>query len=180
VRRRIENSGKSSGEYGSAVRDIVERFDHVPVHPDIFRKRVPTSSVPSHLYLRAVELLQRDGVIAIPEEGEGRSPFHEMMWAVREAFFCDLVDISKRSELDAIAERFEIPTDEVARVIDDGRAFAELTHDALLQRDFKVPVSPALVLDEGRQMLNGNVGYRVIEANIRELLSERPAEMSWC
>jgi hypothetical protein len=36
------------------------------------------------------------------------------------------------------------------------------------------------VLNEGRQHLNGNVGYRVIEANVRELLHKPADEMSWC
>ena len=43
-----------------------------------------------------------------------------------------------------------------------------------------VSVSPTLIFNEGRQRLNGNVGYRVIEANIRELLHNPPEEQSWC
>jgi predicted DsbA family dithiol-disulfide isomerase len=103
-----------------------------------------------------------------------------MMWEVRLAFFRDLMDVSKRQVLDEIAERLGIPTAEVARVIDDRRAFAELSHDAELKRKHNVPVTPSLVFNEGRQLLNGNVGYRVIEANMRELLSNRSAEMSRC
>ena len=46
---------------------------------------------------------------------------------------------------------------------------------------FKIEGSPTFVLNEGRQKLYGNVGYRVIEANIRELLRTPTAgEMSWC
>lgn len=37
-------------------------------------------------------------------------------------------------------------------------------------------VSSTLIFNEGRQRLNGNVGYRVIEANIRELLHNLPEE----
>ncbi len=42
--------------------------------------------------------------------------------------------------------------------------------------------SPTYVFNEGRQMLYGNVGYRIIEANVRELLSAPAAagEPSWC
>jgi hypothetical protein len=43
-----------------------------------------------------------------------------------------------------------------------------------------VTVSPTLIFNEGRQRLNGNVGYRVIEANIRELLHNPSGELSWC
>ena len=35
-------------------------------------------------------------------------------------------------------------------------------------------------LNEGRQLLAGNVGYRVIEANIRELLDTPGDQQSWC
>jgi len=177
VRRRLDRSGKSDAEYGANVRDIGDRFDHVQIHPDIFRKSVPSSSMPSHLYLRAVKLMEDTGRL---EAGDGESPFLRMMWEVRQAFFRDLVDISKREQLDMIAERLGIPVDDVHEEISSGRAYAELSHDAELQREHKVPVSPSLVLNEGRQLLNGNVGYRVIEANIRELLNKRHDEMSWC
>jgi hypothetical protein len=38
-----------------------------------------------------------------------------------------------------------------------------------------------MILNEGRQKLFGNVGYRIIEANIHELLREpNPDQASWC
>ena len=44
-----------------------------------------------------------------------------------------------------------------------------------------VKCSPSLVLNEGRQTLYGNVGYRIIEANIEGLLREPAAgAASWC
>lgn len=168
VRRRIDSRGKSLSAYGAMVRNGLERYDHVEVHPDVFRRKLPSSSVPAHLYLRAVKLLEDEGVL---ELGDGPSPFERLMWELRLAFFRDLRDISKREILDEIAEQIEIPGDQVARVIDDGSAFAELAHDAALLRKHSVSVTPSLVLNEGRQHLNGNVGYRVIEANIREFLS---------
>lgn len=177
VRRRLDKSGKSDSAYGAMVRDIIEQYDHVQVHPDVFRKGIPSSSVPAHLYLRAVKLLEDEGVLQL---SEGQSPFERLMWEVRLAFFRDLKDVSSRHVLDELAGRLDIPSAEVSRVIDDGRAYAELAHDTELQRQHNVPVTPALVLNEGRQLLNGNVGYRVIEANIRELLSNSRAEMSWC
>jgi len=177
VRRRLEGRGWSDGAYADMVRGTLERYDHVEVHPDVFRRQRPTSSLPAHLYLCAVKLLEDDGVL---ERGDGPSPFERLMWELRVAFFRDLMDISRREVLDRVAERVEIPTARVARVIDDGRAFAEPAHDAELQRKYTASVAPSLVLDEGRQLLNGNVGYRVIEANIRELLSNHVAETSWC
>jgi predicted DsbA family dithiol-disulfide isomerase len=49
-----------------------------------------------------------------------------------------------------------------------------------LVKEHTVTVSPTLIFNEGRQRLNGNVGYRTIEANIRELLHNPPEEQSWC
>jgi hypothetical protein len=38
-----------------------------------------------------------------------------------------------------------------------------------------------MILNQGRQKLFGNVGYRIIEANIQELLREaNPDQASWC
>ncbi len=174
VHRKIKQSGKSESEYGAMVRDVADRFDHVEVHPDIFRKKIPTSSLPAHLYLRAVKVLEDQGILDPADQ-----KFERMMWKLRLAFFRDLVDVSQRGVLDDIAKSLDIPIAEVAKAIDDGRAYADLNHDAKLTRSFNVQMTPALVLNEGRQVLNGNVGYRVIEANIRELLTNHPAELSW-
>ena len=172
VPRRFERMGKTGAEYGNDILDIAKRFDHIEVHPDVFRDAYPVSSMPAHLYLRAVKLLEDEGVI--------EATFVRMIWDVRVAFFRDLVDISMREHLDAIAEQHGVPIGEVTARLESGRAHAELDHDAALQREYAVQVSPSLVLNEGRQHLNGNVGYRVIEANVRELLHTPEAEMSWC
>ena len=64
--------------------------------------------------------------------------------------------------------------------IDSGDAYAQLSKDLELVKEHNITVSPTLILNEGRQRLNGNVGYRAIEANIRELLNTPPGEKSWC
>ena len=45
----------------------------------------------------------------------------------------------------------------------------------------RIEGSPSFVLNEGRQKLYGDVGFRIIEANIQELL-RAPAgdQASWC
>jgi hypothetical protein len=40
--------------------------------------------------------------------------------------------------------------------------------------------SPTFVLNEERQKLYGNFGYRVIEASVHELLAEPGERASWC
>ena len=45
----------------------------------------------------------------------------------------------------------------------------------------RIEGSPSFVLDEGRQKLYGNVEFRLLEANIQELLrAPRSDEASWC
>jgi len=43
-----------------------------------------------------------------------------------------------------------------------------------------VSSSPTLLLNEGRQRLVGNVGYRILEANVRELFERPGVQQSWC
>jgi hypothetical protein len=40
--------------------------------------------------------------------------------------------------------------------------------------------SPSLVMNSGRQLLYGNVGYRIINANVKELLKRPDSEANWC
>lgn len=52
--------------------------------------------------------------------------------------------------------------------------------DLDLVNEHTVSVSPTLIFNERQQRLNGNVGYRVIEANTRELLDNPTSEQSRC
>ncbi len=85
-----------------------------------------------------------------------------------------------RSVQFTIAEELGLPIAAIQEQIDSGEAYAQLSKDFDLVKEHTVSVSPTLIFNEGRQRLNGNVGYRVIEANIRELLHNPPGEESWC
>ena len=66
-------------------------------------------------------------------------------------------------------------------LIHSGRAFAALASDYESASTMNIQGSPSFVLNEGRQKLYGNVGYRILEANIQELLRTQPADQaSWC
>jgi predicted DsbA family dithiol-disulfide isomerase len=63
----------------------------------------------------------------------------------------------------------------------DGRAFAALAHDYQEADRMRIQGSPSFVLNDGRQILYGNVGFKIIEANIREILRTPSAgQASWC
>jgi len=80
----------------------------------------------------------------------------------------------------AIAKDLGLPIAAVEAQLRSGRAHAALSADLEKVHEFSVQVSPTLIFNEGRQRLHGNVGYRVIEANVRELLHHPPDELSWC
>lgn len=159
--------------YRDHVLEVVGRFGHVPVHPEVWTRNTPASSLPGHAFLCAVRRLERAG-----EAPAGACD--AAAWRLREAFFRDLVDVSRRSALLAVAEEAGLAVAAIEAELDDGAAYAALAEDLELAREQDVRASPTMLFNEGRQRLTGNVGYRIIEANVRELL-ERPAgQQSWC
>jgi predicted DsbA family dithiol-disulfide isomerase len=100
--------------------------------------------------------------------------------AVRDAFFRDALDVASVAIQNDIAAQIGISEGAWREARDCGRAYAELAFDLDLARQHAVTVSPTLLFNEGRQRLNGNVGFRIIEANVRELLRTPDHEASWC
>ena len=159
--------------YAEHVRQVVAGFDHVSVHPEVWLRDAPQSSLPSHVFLCAARLLEQRGEA---EAGATR----RVTWKLREAFFTRCADVSRRSQLLEVAQEAGLSAAPVEALLDSGEAHAALCEDLELAREQSVRASPTLVFNEGRQRLTGNVGYRIIEANVRELL-ERPAgQHSWC
>jgi predicted DsbA family dithiol-disulfide isomerase len=186
ARQRVETDWAKKGGYVAFNRHLHELaagWDHVDLHSDVWLQNVPESSQVAHLYLKALQLLEARGdLLADPlEQFSGRSLFEEYTWRIRSAFFSQARNISSMSTLDAVADRLPIPIDRVHELIDTGAAHAALHQDAEARDSYLVPGSPTLVFNEGRQHLYGNIGYRIIEANIRELLHDRQyGEASWC
>jgi predicted DsbA family dithiol-disulfide isomerase len=169
--------------YNRSIREIAAHFDHVTVHREVWLRNVPASSTPTHLFLKAIQLLQERGEIpAEPVFGEGtRSPSEEALWRVRREFFAMTANVCERNVLNRIAIGLDLPVDRIHGLIATGEAHAALHGDLEAKEAHRVTGSPTLVLNDGRQILYGNVGYRIIEANVRELLHEPLAgEASWC
>lgn len=159
--------------YGAHVREVASGFEHVEVHPEVWVAATPESSMPGHLYLCVVRELESRGEIEPGAQARAA-------WAVRKAFFRECADIGRLALLLEIGERAGVPAARVEPLFADGTAHAALAGDLAEVRERAVRASPTLTLNEDRQRLTGNVGYRVIEANVRELL-ERPAgQSSWC
>ena len=96
------------------------------------------------------------------------------------AFFRDARDVSRSEVLWEVAGECGANVDALRACYDDGGALAGISRDTELMKELSVEGSPTYVLNQGRQKLYGNLGYKVIEANVEELL-HRPAEgASWC
>ena len=62
----------------------------------------------------------------------------------------------------------------------DGSALAALSLDMEHKAGYQLQGSPTLLMNNGRQKLYGNVGYKVMEANVSELLQNPEDRASWC
>jgi predicted DsbA family dithiol-disulfide isomerase len=154
--------------YCEHVKKVVERFEHVDVHDDVWKTTPPQTSMSCHLFLHAVGML--DEADALPRAA----------WAMREAFFRECRDISSRAVQCELAEQLGFDVAAIEANLASGRAHAALSADGRLAREQMVKMSPTFVFNDGRQRLAGNVGYRVVEANVRELLANPADEASWC
>ena len=103
-----------------------------------------------------------------------------MALRIRQAFFVDAVDISDLEVLIELAEEASIDRGELRESFRDGSAIAMLSTDLRDAAEQGVRGSPTWVLNEGRQLLYGNVGYRILNANIEELMRHPGTEASWC
>ncbi len=168
--------------YARHVQGIAARFDHIDIHPEIWTRNIPSTSMSCHLFLKAVQLLEKHGeVSAEPEERfAGKTVFEEALWRCRLGFFLDLQDIADPRIQEAMASDMSLPLASIRRQIDSGAAHAALCADFDAQHRQLVEGSPTLVFNEGRLKLYGNVGYRFFEANVHELLADPGYRASWC
>ena len=165
--------------FGQHTLEVAGNWDHVDVHSDIWTGDTPASSTSPHLFVKAVQLLEEQGAInAAPDTTPASA---RLAWRLRESFFSEGRNIARRETQCALAEELRLPVDAIHAKLDCGEAHAALHADIEAQQRYQVTGSPTLVLNEGRQRLYGNVGYRIVEANVRELLhNPLSGEASWC
>ena len=165
--------------FNSHLRQVAEGFPHVDVHPEIWLKPRPATSASAHLFMKAVQELAHESAVAGgPSAG---SIFDQVMWAFRCAFFRDCRDIARWDIQCEIAEAIGVDIGAVEDYIHGGIAFARLAADYQDADKMRIEGSPSFVLNDGRQKLYGNIGFRLMEANVRELLrAPRVDDASWC
>ena len=183
--RRIGEGWKDRRGYegfADHVTEVGREFPHVEIHANVWSATRPRTSASAHLFLKAVQLLEQQGKIParIQTEFKNRSIFEELLWRTRAAFFRDGLDIGRLPVLYDLADDMLLPVDRIRSHIDDGTAFGALCCDNELREKFRLDGSPSYLLNNGRQKLYGNVGYRILKANIEELLQRPESMASWC
>lgn len=178
---RIGEGWRDRGGYqgfNQHVREVAAQFDHIEISPTLWLESRPPSSTAAHLFLGAVRLAERKH--CVPSDMSQR-PSDQAAWQLRLAFFRDGRDVACADVQDDVAATLPLPIASIREEIASGRAYAALSADLEASERLQVRGSPTFVLNDGRQKLYGNVGYRVIEANVQELLRAPPQDQaSWC
>jgi predicted DsbA family dithiol-disulfide isomerase len=134
------------------------------------------------VFLKAAGLCLGLGQAGGGPDPETRSVFDQLVKQTRAEFFERAKDVSSLHILLELLRPTGILVDSVMEMIENGEAYAALHRDEQLAKTYGVLGSPTYVFNEGRQLLYGNVGYRIIASNLRELMSSHPVEgePSWC
>jgi predicted DsbA family dithiol-disulfide isomerase len=151
-----------------------EAFPEVSLNPDIWRVTRPASSMSPHLFLKAAQLAEAEG--SWPGGAAAG-----VLRAMRAAFFEEARDVARWDVQCEIARAIAADTAPIEALIRRGEAHAALATDYKDADEQGIQGSPSFVLNAGRQKLYGNVGFKIIEANIQELLRDpNPDNASWC
>jgi len=161
--------------YAAHVQEIAAKFPHIEISSQAWVANPPTSSLPAHLMLCGARAMR-----ANDPQGVASDIVERLLGALRHAFFVEAIDISNQQQLYEVADRVDIDMPALQKVLASGEAHARMADDLGAATQSSVRASPTFIFNEGRQVLAGNVGYRVLEANIRELLHDPGQRQSWC
>ncbi len=154
--------------FAEHVQESAARFEHVSVHPELWQHNKPSSSGQAHLVLKAAGIMAGDHATT------------QLALAIRQAFFMQAQDISDLTVLEDIVTAHDFDWQAIQTQLTNGKALAALLADYQQAHKDGIRGSPSFVMDNNRQTLFGNVGYRVLAANIEELLKQPTEEASWC
>lgn len=168
--------------FAAHVQEAGARFDHIALHADLWRRVRPRSSAGAHLFLKAVDLWERRANGAATDA----TAFTDRLltradWTLRNAFFADGLDIGDARVHRAVARNIGLDYDALCAPDRLHDAAAALVQDLDAAQAAGVKGSPTFIMNGGRQVLFGNVGYRLLEANVQEWLrAPGPDDASWC
>src|SRR5208337_2516408 len=120
---KIATTWQSKGGYNGFadhVQHAGQAFPELTLHPDLWRKVRPASSLSPHLFLKALESAELDGQYA-------PGTFAHALRAIREAFFVQGLDVSRREIHHEIGLELGLDITVAQNYLDDGRAHAALS-----------------------------------------------------
>lgn len=152
-------------------------FPYVEIHPEIGLKNLPHSSASCHQFLKAIDILEKRG--DIKSDDAQNTLVEQVDWQIRLGYFRDAEDVSQTTKLMSIAEQLTISLSPIETLLSSGEAMAALASCTTDDKQKLIEGSPSFVLNEGRQKLYGNVGYHIIESNIKALLAPPENKPVW-
>jgi predicted DsbA family dithiol-disulfide isomerase len=171
VADKMETQWKERGGYigfAQHVEQSAATFEDVLTNPKIWTEIRPVTSANAHLIIKAVEL------------SYGMKKSADMALLIRNSFFNGAQNIGELSVLYQLVYDCDLDLEVINTCVNDGTAMAALLRDYQKARQQTIKGSPSYVIDGGRQILYGNVGYRVILSNIEQHLNHPAEEASWC
>lgn len=171
ARNKIPKEWADRGGYSGFARHVADSAEPYPdavINPNIWHKVRPNSSANAHLVLKAIE------------QSYGQDKSIEMALLIRQAFYIDGQDIGQLNLLFSLFDDLGINKEVIKNLLSDGCAMAALMADYQQAKVLLLKGSPSYIIDNGRQVLYGNIGYRVLLANIEEHLKQPTQEASWC
>jgi len=154
--------------FAEHVKKSAEPYIDAAIHTDVWTKVRPSTSANAHLAIKAA------GIISDHKTAES------FALALRQAFYVQALDIGQLEVIYEVAQHNNLDKKEISECIKNGQAIAALFSDNKLALQQRIQGSPSWVMNDGRQLLYGNVGYRVLQANVEELLKKPQQEASWC
>jgi predicted DsbA family dithiol-disulfide isomerase len=171
TQQRIGQGWADKGGFAGFSKHVIEvatPFIDSPVNKSIWLDVRPKTSMTAHLMLKALTLC------------EGAEAAAKYSVKLRHAFFADNQDISNNDVLLSHLIACGHPTEAIQESLNNGSAAAALAGDYQRAAELGIKGSPSWIMNNGRQTLYGNVGFRVLNANIRENLEQNDLEASWC
>lgn len=171
VAKKIDVQWKERGSYAGFaeyVKEATSTFENAPINSKIWTQVRPATSANAHIALKAVEL------------SYDKQQSIEAALMLRNSFFKDALNIDNLDVIYHLIKDFGLDRDVIKNSIHDGTATAALMRDYQKAKQDNIKGSPSYIINGGRQILYGNVGYRVIHTNIEELLKQPQDEASWC
>jgi predicted DsbA family dithiol-disulfide isomerase len=171
VPTKIDTQWQSKGGYvgfAEHIQQSASAFEYAHINRKIWTEIRPTTSANAHLMLKAIEITY------------DKKKSIDMALTFRSAFFVDGLDIGNLDVLYDLVTANGLDRNTINTSIGDGSAMASLMGDYQKSKGQNIKGSPSYVIGDGRQTLYGNVGYRVILANIEALLKNPKDEASWC